>query len=74
VADLKELARVNARRPYFELLHIRKSSDVKRVKGILDKLGPEFEVAPLDVFLAMAGKKPTFKEQFLPPPPPKGSG
>ena len=64
VADLKELARVNSKRPYFELLHIRESSDVKRVKGILDKLGPEFEVVPLDVFLAMAGKDPTFRERF----------
>jgi hypothetical protein len=69
VADLKELARVNANRPYFELLHIRESSDVKRVKGILDKLGPEFEVVPLDVFLSMAGKDPTFKERFLVPAP-----
>ena len=67
VADLRELARVNAKRPYFELLHIRESSDVKRVKGILDMLGPEFEVVPLDVFLAMAGKDPTFKERFLAP-------
>jgi len=65
VADLQELARINPHRPYFELLHIRESSDVKRVKGILDKLGPEFEVVPLDVFLAMAGKDPTFKERYL---------
>jgi len=72
VADLKELARVNSKRPYFELLHIRESSDVRRVKGILDKLGPEFEVVPLDLFLAMAGKDPTFKERFLVPPE-KGS-
>ena len=69
VADLKELARVNAQRPYFELLQIRESSDVRSVKWILDKLGPEFEVVPLDVFLAMAGKNPTFKERFLPPLP-----
>jgi hypothetical protein len=68
VADLKELARVNAQRPYFELLHIRESSDVRRVKGILDKLGPEFEVVPLDVFLAMAGKNPTFMTRFGAPP------
>ena len=40
-------------------------SDVKRVKAILDKLGPEFEVVPLDVFLSMAGAKPTFEERFL---------
>ncbi|MBP1647779.1 MAG: hypothetical protein H6Q30_1224 [Bacteroidetes bacterium] len=67
VADLQELARINARRPYFLLVHIRESSDIKRVKGILDKLGPEFEVVPLDVFLLMAGKEPTFKERFRDP-------
>jgi hypothetical protein len=38
---------------------------VKRVKGILDKLGKEFEVVPLDLFLKMAGQQPTFKERFL---------
>jgi len=65
VADLQELARVNAKRPYFLLVHIRESSDIKRVKGILDKLGPEFEVVPLDHFLTMAGEEPTFKERFL---------
>jgi len=67
VADLQELARINVRRPYFLLVHIRESSDIKRVKGILDKLGPEFEVVPLDVFLLMAGKEPTFKERFRDP-------
>ncbi len=67
VADLQELARVNPRRPYFLLVHIRESSDINRVKGILEKLGPDFEVVPLDVFLTMAGKDPTFKERFLNP-------
>ncbi len=65
VADLKELAGLNSKRPYFLLIHVREYSDVKRVKGILDKLGPEFEVVPLDVFLTMAGTKPTFQERFL---------
>jgi len=65
VADLQELARINDRRPYFLLIHVRESSDIKRVKGILDKLGPDFAVVPLDVFLTMAGKAPTFKEKFL---------
>jgi hypothetical protein len=64
VADLQELARVNPARPYFLLVHIRESSDIKRVKGILDKLGPEFEVIALDAFLVMAGQQPTFKERF----------
>ena len=65
VADLHELARINHKRPYFLLMHVRESSDVQRVKGILDKLGPEFELVPLDIFLKMAGKKPTFEERFL---------
>ena len=64
VADLQELARVNPARPYFLLVHIRESSDIKRVKGILDKLGPEFEVVALDRFLTMAGAQPTFKERY----------
>lgn len=67
VADLQELAAVNQKRPYFLLVHVREYSDVKRVKGILDKLGPEFEVVPLDVFLTMAGAQPTFEERVLPP-------
>lgn len=65
VADLEELARINQERPYFLLIHVRESSDVKRVKDILDKLGDEFELVPLDIFLKMAGKNPTFKERFL---------
>ena len=65
VADLKELATMNSTRPYFLLMHVRQWTDIKRVKNILDKLGPEFEVVPLDVFLAMAGAKPTFKEKLL---------
>jgi hypothetical protein len=28
-------------------------------------LGPEFEVVPLDLFLAMAGEMPTFEERYL---------
>jgi hypothetical protein len=65
VADLEELARINSSRPYYLLVHVRESSDIKRVKGILSKLGPEFEVIPLDIFLTLAGKQPTFQERFL---------
>lgn len=67
VADLEELATINSKRPYFLLVHVRESSDMKRVKGILDKLGPDFELVPLDVFLTMAGAEPTFQERFLEP-------
>lgn len=65
VADLYELAAINKQRPYFLLMHVRESSDVKRVKGIIDKLGNEFELVPLDLFLKLAGENPTFKERFL---------
>ena len=51
-------------RLYFLLAHVWEWSDVKRVNGILEKLGWEFEDAPLDVFLAMAGVEPTFEERF----------
>jgi len=65
IADLHELAAINKNRPYFLLMHVREYSNVKRVKSILDKLNPEFELVPLDVFLKLAGNKPTFKERFL---------
>ena len=65
VADLEELAFINKKRPYFLLVHVRESSNVKRVKSILDKLGPDFSLVPLDIFLKMAGREPTFKERFL---------
>jgi hypothetical protein len=35
------------------------------VKGIFGRLGSDFEVVPLDVFLKLAGKAPTFEERFL---------
>ena len=50
ISPLEELARINTKRPYFLLVHVRESSDVKRVKGILDKLGRQLEIVPLDVF------------------------
>lgn len=64
-ADLEELATLNSDRPYFLLVHVREYSDVARVKSICDRLGPEFVVVPLDVFLKLAGEKPTFKESYL---------
>jgi len=43
---------------------VRQYSNIKRVKGVLDHLGPQFEQLPLDIFLKMAGEQPTFKERF----------
>jgi len=64
-ADLEELAALNSDRPYFLLVHVRENSDVARVKSICDKLGSAFEVVPLDLFLKLAGEKPTFREKYL---------
>jgi hypothetical protein len=66
IADLKELAAINEIRPYFLLMHVRQWSDISRVKSILDQLGPDFEIVPLDVFLKMAAHSPTFEEYTLP--------
>ncbi|MBS0663621.1 MAG: hypothetical protein JSR48_10190 [Verrucomicrobia bacterium] len=63
-ADLTELATMNPVRPYFLLVHVRENSDVARVKRICDRLGPNFEIVPLDVFLTMAGAQPTFQEAY----------
>jgi hypothetical protein len=65
LADLRELAALNTSRPYYLLMHVRQYSDISRVKAILDQLGPEFEVIPLDVMMKMAADKPTFKERYL---------
>lgn len=65
VNDLKELARLNKKRPYFLLIHVREWNSIKHVEKIINKLGPKFKLVPLDVFLKMAGEKPTFKTRFL---------
>ncbi len=64
VADLCELAEVNAKRPYFLLMHVRNFSDIRRVVGILDALPDEFETIPLDEFLVMAGSHWNFQERY----------
>jgi hypothetical protein len=62
--DIRELAVVNEKRPYFLLIHVRNFSDIRRVVRILDRLPDEFEVIPLDRFLKMAGENWTFSESF----------
>ncbi len=65
VADLEELARLNSDRPYFLTMHVRQWRSIEHVKSILDQLGDEFEVVPLDVFLKLAAAEPTFKTNYL---------
>lgn len=68
-ADLVELANLNAKRPYFLLMHVRQWSDIKRVQRILEQLPGEFELVPLDVFMKLAGSEPTFVERYGKPLP-----
>ena len=65
VADLQELAVMNPKRPYYLVMHVRETSGIDRVTGILKHLGPEFEVVPLDVLIKMAGEEPTYKTRYL---------
>ncbi len=67
--DIEELARLNPKRPYFLLIHVREQSSIQRVKSILDRLGPEFQVVPMDVFMKLAGQDPTFKTRYYPSNP-----
>ena len=71
-ADLRELAAMNHRGaaaqqlPYFLLVHVREWSDISRVQEILDLLpADDFEVVPLDTFLASAGANPTFEPHVV---------
>ena len=64
VADLDELARLNPRRPYFLLLHVRESNSIKRVMGIVNALEEKPEVVPLDTFLKLAAGSPTFLPRY----------
>lgn len=65
VSDLKELIALNKQRPYFLLLHVREFNTIDKVKKILNQLGPDTQVVPLDIFLKMAGNQPTFRTRYL---------
>ncbi|MGA7303466.1 MAG: hypothetical protein WBW88_01270, partial [Rhodothermales bacterium] len=63
--DLQELINLNPQRPYFLAVHVRENSDISRVRDILDGLGPEVQVVPLDVFMKLAAAQPTFRTNYL---------
>ncbi|MCK5739696.1 hypothetical protein KAH55_10955 [bacterium] len=62
--DLVELSNLNAKRPYFLLMHVRQWSDIRRVQKVLKYLPENFELVPLDVFFKMAGETPTMTERY----------
>ena len=65
VADIRELARWNSVRPYYCLVHVRQWSDITRVKSILDRLGPDFMLVPLDEMMMYIKSENTFTERYL---------
>jgi len=63
--DIRELAALNPRRPYFLPVHVRETNTVRRIKTIMDQLGPEFQVVPPEELMIMAGEKPTMITRYL---------
>lgn len=64
VADLDELMRLNPKRPYFMLVHVRESNSIKRMMEIISRLREKPELLPLDTFLKYAAAKPTFQVRY----------
>jgi len=63
--DLRELAVLNPQRPYFLPVHVRETNTVRRIKTIMEQLGPEFQIVPPEELMIMAGEKPTMITRFL---------
>lgn len=64
-ADIHELMTLNQERPYFLLIHVRQSSSIEKVADIMDGLGDNVEIVPLDTFLKLAASKKTYKTRYL---------
>ena len=70
-ADLNELIALNAKRPYFLLVHVRESNDVNTLIEVVKQLDGPVEVVPLDVFLKLAASKQTYTTRYQDPADPK---
>lgn len=63
--DLRELARLNLRRPYYLPVHVREHNDIERMKKVIALLGDEFKVVPPEELMIMAGRRPTTTTRYL---------
>lgn len=63
-ADLDQLIALNARRPYFCLVHVRESNDVNSLVEIVKNLHGPVEIVPLDVFLKLAASNKTYVTRY----------
>jgi len=70
-ADLNELIAINAKRPYFLLVHVRESNDVNSLVEITKQLDGPVEVVPVDVFLKLAASNKTYATRYQDPADPK---
>lgn len=70
VADMEELISLNRERPYFLLIHVRESTNIDRVANIVERLGDDVEVVPLDVFLKLAAGNKTYRTRYQQPDDP----
>ncbi|HVU35645.1 MAG TPA: GxGYxYP domain-containing protein [Opitutaceae bacterium] len=70
-ADLDELIALNARRPYFLLVHVRESNDVNSLVEVVKQLDGPVEVVPLDRFLKLAASDQTYTTRYQDPTDPK---
>lgn len=70
-ADLNELIALNAKRPYFLLVHVRESNDVNSLVEVTKQLTGPVEIVPLDVFLKLAAAEKTYTTRYQDPADPK---
>ncbi len=70
-ADLNELIALNAKRPYFLLIHVRESNDVNSLVEVTKQLEGPIEIVPVDVFLKLAASNKTYTTRYQDPEDPK---
>jgi hypothetical protein len=62
---------INAKRPYFLLVHVRESNDVNSLVEITKQLEGPVEIVPVDVFLKLAASNKTYTTRYQDPEDPK---
>jgi hypothetical protein len=70
-ADLNELIALNAKRPYYLLVHVRESNDVNSLVEVVKRLEGPVEVVPIEVFLKLAASNKTYTTRYQDPNEPK---
>ncbi len=69
--DLNELIALNAKRPYFLLVHVRESNDVNSLIEVTKQLEGPIEIVPIDKFLKLAASNKTYTTRYQDPEDPK---